>query len=408
MITSLVAGKLDGHTSSTFGRLSRLSRHLVRGVCGGLVSLALIGPLAFGFGGRCVAQDQSGTARLTVRPRTAAAVTQNPKAGEYPLRSAGYVMVVPQPCAGAQRCPLVVFLVGTGDSTRGVTTALRPVAEKYGFLLLAASRYEPSVVDTALGEALRTFAVDPDKIGIFGGGGAGRASLIAGAGAAAMRLGIDNMDIFNRIGSISGGYNLDGIDQRDSAVKFYIGQSIGEYGQAELWLTRDVPAKILMNFRGLDPREEDYDFWGQWLHASWTPSATATAPVALASESPSRLTADMLKQMTTFWTRFMQEPESIRTTARRAHLREVSNYGVMGDNHAVLMTDMAALAAKYPSVAADLQTAGLTAEQHDAYRLSLLVDAHWTQAFGSDTEYPVLDHPDQFLALWATGMFATP
>jgi len=71
------------------------------------------------------------------------------------------------------------------------------------------------------------------------------------------------------------------------------------------------------------------------------------------------------------------------------------------------MTDMAALAAQYPSVAADLKNAGLTADEHDAYRMSLLVDARWTQVFVRQ-DYPVLDDPDTFLKLWATGMFTTP
>ena len=37
----------------------------------------------------------------------------------------------------------------------------------------------------------------------------------------------------------------------------------------------------------------------------------------------------------------------------------------------LLMVDMPALAARQPSVAAALQAAGLTAQQHDAYRVAL-------------------------------------
>jgi len=195
--------------------------------------------------------------------------------------------------------------------------------------------------------------------------------------------------------------------QEGGPVKFFIGEGMGEYGQSEKWATRDLPVKVLINFRGFDPREEDYDFWGQWLHGGWTPSAPAPEPIALAVNPP-ELNSEILERMTTFWTLFMQEPDSIRTTARRAHLREVSKEGdVPGDRHALLMTDMAALAAKYPSVAADLKKAELTASGHDAYRISLLVDARWTQAF-PPRDYPVLDDPDTFLKLWATGMFITP
>jgi hypothetical protein len=84
------------------------------------------------------------------------------------------------------------------------------------------------------------------------------------------------------------------------------------------------------------------------------------------------LTTTAITQMTTFWTRFMQEPESIRTTARRAHLREVAvPLGEGEEQVSVVMVDMVALAAQSPSVAADLQTAGFTAQQHDAYRVAL-------------------------------------
>ena len=50
------------------------------------------------------------------------------------------------------------------------------------------------------------------------------------------------------------------------------------------------------------------------------------------------------------------------------------------------MVDMAALAAQYPSVAADLAKAGLTAQQHDAYRVAL-VTAYVTDA-GADSIDP--------------------
>src|SRR5881394_1430623 len=74
--------------------------------------------------------------------------------------------------------------------------------------------------------------------------------------------------------------------------------------------------------------------------------------------------------MTIFWQSFMQEPDSIVTTALRAHLREVL-MPVGEAPPSIVMVDIAALAAQYPSVAADLKKAGLTAAQHEAYRVAL-------------------------------------
>jgi hypothetical protein len=64
------------------------------------------------------------------------------------------------------------------------------------------------------------------------------------------------------------------------------------------------------------------------------------------------------------------------------------------------MTDMAALAARYPTVAADLQAAGLTATQHDAYRVALisaLVGRGTPKAAGVADPHSVLAQNMEFL-----------
>jgi hypothetical protein len=129
--------------------------------------------------------------------------------------------------------------------------------------------------------------------------------------------------------------------------------------------------------------------------------------------------------MTAFWTEFQQAPDSIRTTARRAHLREVAVPVEDGERASVWMTNVPALAAKYPPVAAALRAAGLTAEQHEAYRVALIsaeaianADRVRTlnrqprpiQATGvltKNVEF-VQGHPDELKALDATGMWSTP
>jgi hypothetical protein len=238
-----------------------------------------------------------------------------------------------------------------------------------GVILLAATKYEPGVLDAALKETIGKFAVDPSKIGIFGRGV---------SGASAMRYGTYNPDVFSRIGSISGGISFDGMDPKNTTVEYFIEEAVGEHDPTMFWGLRSqrqagVHMEVVMNLRGLDPQAEDYDFWGRWLQKSWAnpnPDSGA-APQPLYQKAP-ELTSAILQQMTTFWTSFMQEPDSILQTARLAHLREVviPNGGI---SPSVGLVDMVALAAQFPSVAADLKRAGLTAEQHDAYRIALLI-----------------------------------
>ena len=102
----------------------------------------------------------------------------------------------------------------------------------------------------------------------------------------------------------------------------------------------------------------------------------------------------------------------LRTIARQAHLREVI-VPVGQERPVLVMTDMAVLAARYPSVAANLKASGLTAPQHDAYRVAL-ASARTTEtlsgAAGAVSPNSVLAknvafmkaHPDVFMALEIT------
>ena len=120
--------------------------------------------------------------------------------------------------------------------------------------------------------------------------------------------------------------------------------------------------------------------------------------------------------MTAFWTAFTRQPDSILVDGRRAQVREVIM--PIGDGEiSVLMANMAALAAKFPSVAAALKEAGLTAEQHDAYRFALVSTFIGNKPYGlvSDTASVLAKniqfmqaHPDEFKALHDTKMWITP
>jgi hypothetical protein len=363
-----------------------------------------------------------GSERLTVRPRMMATGATNPAAGTYPLDDSLFTNVappessttvqvtVPPQCAGTHRCPLLVQLPGGGLTAEHVTKWLAPVANDYGFLVLAPTTYTTRVIDVALRETLRRFAVDPAKIAIIGR---------CASGWAGLRFGIDNPDVFTRAGSISGdGPLFDGLNPHDTTLQFYIDDGLNELTDTMLTAvaaTRKAghPVTQLVTIRAHEDQTEDYMALGRWLRDGWaTPTSSARPAPRRLSEPPPVLTTQALTQLTTFWTRFFQEPDTIRTTARRAYDRTI--VVPLGKTQVLtVMVDMPALAAHVPAVAADLKAAGLTAEQHDAYRLavvSALIASHTPAALAAAGDHSVLAqnvaflqaHPDDVNALaWA-------
>jgi hypothetical protein len=98
-------------------------------------------------------------------------------------------------------------------------------------------------------------------------------------------------------------------------------------------------------------------------------SADRLAPVVVTTQLPA-LTSAVFAHMTDFWTRFLHEPAPISEIARKIYRREVV---VPVGEKRVLMTmmDVPALAEKYPSVAAALKAAGVTPQEHEAYRVAI-------------------------------------
>lgn len=130
------------------------------------------------------------------------------------------------------------------------------------------------------------------------------------------------------------------------------------------------------------------------------------------ADSASLLTVDVMHRMTSFWTAFMKESPAIRDTARMRHQKTVAID--IGDQKqlATAAVDMVALAKQYPAVAADLQHAGVTAEQWEAYRNALyaarmLMAAPLTlsndHALGKNIAF-LKAHPQELHALETTGM----
>ena len=337
-----------------------------------LIRPARVGLLSFGIASGLVAWNSGGAqtpgeSRLTVR-RAMATGTTNPAAGEYPLKADGDMIVTVSPqCAGAHRCPLFLMLPGGGIPARQMTDWLGPVANKYGFILLTATEYEPAQMDAGLKETLERFAIDTAKIAVVGR---------CASGQAGMQFGIDNLDVFSRVASVSGGVSIDGLDPKNTSTQFLIDRGFLEAGgsfQAVQELRKaGHPVTQVLALRGHEHQMEDYDFVGHWLQQSWAKPDPKSRPAPLVVTDPlPALTSDVLTKMTTFWTSFAQEPDAVRVTARRASLRETV-VPIGTEKPLVWMSDMPALAAKYPTVAADLKKAGLTAEQEQAYRVALI------------------------------------
>lgn len=379
------------------GRPRRTSVRAVRRLRGSVLGLGLGLVATVLTAGRGIAQtpaaqtppvqDPWAQGRLTVRPREMATATRTAQAGLFLLDSFPYQLpdpnggdyhykvYVPPQCVGARRCPLLVHVA--------FGTEWRPVADKYGMILLIlpanivyadSGRYDSTgaglrKIDAALQQVLRRFAIDPEKIAVSGSCYTADASIYIGG---------KNPDVFSRIVVINGG-----LPRRSSPLEWF--DTLHKtteivFDNGTIWTQEVRPllragyrVKHISSVRGHSHTWEMYDFLGQWLQKSWATPDPALRPAPKVIEGPLPvLTTEALAQMTTFWTRFTQEPDSIRTTARRAHLREVLvPVGEEQERPSTVMVDMAALATQYPSVTAALNQAGLTARQHDAYRLAL-------------------------------------
>lgn len=355
---------------------------------------------------------------LTVQPRTMATGTQNPAAGEYPLEwgSTTSRVFIPPECAGAKRCPLLVYLPPAQEPST-IIGWLGPVMRRYGMILLVAVYRDQT--DAYLKETLQRFAIDPEKIAIVGH---------CGTASPALELGAKNLHVFSRIASMSSPANAPvAVDPQNKTAEFFLERGVLEeivgfardFNIASKLQQEGHPARQTVSIRDHGHQAESFEMLGRWLHESWTkPPAERTAPTVI---EPLPLTTDAVARMATFWTSFFHLPDSAWTTDHRLpYIRNV--VAQVGQMRALIpMTDMAALAAHYPSVAAALKKAGLTGQQHDAYRLALA-----TAMTGVETPWPdgtievepnsvlaknisfVKDHPDELEAFAKAGLDLDP
>ncbi len=421
-------------------------RQTVRDGCGRLAYLGLTGSL---LAGRSAIAQEPPPASLTVRPHAMATGTQTARAGEQPLEGFDeYLVYVPASCVGTRRCPLVVFLHEVSSTPKQAVESQRPFADQYGMILLApqaekrmegveakrdyfagGDRDEAKQIDAAMKQVLGTYAIDGDKVALVGDKG------MIFAPAYALSLGCVSVDAFSRVASMSvwlpsEALSFPCLDQRqlsNTKAQYYLtgGLSEFDFAWASLQIARQLrhqgaTVQHVLALRGYQIGTEDYARMWQWLQESWAAPRTAprAAPRAGAADSLPVLTPEALAQLTAFWTRFQQEPDSIRTTARQTH--QVQRLVPIGEELVpVWSVDMPALAAKYPSVAAALQAAGLTAQQHDAYRLALISASATRQAEGVTAPVGASSalgqnlaflraHKSELVVLGATGMWVTP
>jgi predicted esterase len=341
--------------------------------------------------------------RLTVRPRTMANSAKTTAAGLTELAGfPGYFVYVPQACVG-KRCPLVLVLPGGGGNGKEAINRATPFAKQYGIIVLAANARVPGqwdlikgntdgtvdfnvttsgihvtqftswdvpTIDSALHRVLATHAIIPEQIGLLG---------FSDGGSYGLFLGRNNQDVFSRVAALSALVPFDGGGPAVPTTQFFLSAGVAEKEGLMVPQTLRVgrslqqaghPVTIMFSLRThFDMEHEDAYPW-RWLAQSWAKPAVSMQPT-LPADSDAILTLPALQHMTAFWTRFMQEPSSVIDDGRIAHEKL---YGMAIGNIpvSVLTIDMPALAAAYPSVAADLKAAGLTAVQEDAYRRALL------------------------------------
>jgi hypothetical protein len=153
-----------------------------------------------------------------------------------------------------------------------------------------------------------------------------------------------------------------------------------------------------------------------------TPATVAYANQRVVADTEPELTPSVLTKMATFWTAFMKEPVAIRTDGVKANQEKISVRN--GTLQVVVMgANIVAMAAKYPSVAADLKQAGLTALEWESYRKEFYSAAFSWSALGSQEDAGMEIRPDsplgynivvlmrskkEYEALKATGVIPTP
>jgi phospholipase/carboxylesterase len=210
--------------------------------------------------------------RLAARP---GAQTGFPSAGASPLLldplRDGRLYVPPGLTDGTP-APLIVALHGASGNGQAMVTALQPLADQLGFVMLCpdsrdvtwdAIRYlyadDVRFIDSALAHTFGRCHIDPQRIGIAG---------FSDGASYALGLGRLNGDLFKRIVAFSPGTLLTAIDSFKPPV--YI-----THGYQDQVLPMDVtsiPIVEELEARGYDVTFRQFD-GGHWIPAAYAPEA---------------------------------------------------------------------------------------------------------------------------------------
>jgi predicted esterase len=327
--------------------------------------------------------------------------TQNAKAGLTPIAGyEGYYVYVPASVVGTKRVPLIMVVHGGGRSADRELPWAQTLADKYGVIVFAptstidgrwdiipwvrrATQTESGLevpkltsvdvpkLDSALHYILHNYAIDPKRIALLGFSDGGSSSLL---------LGRANEDVFSRIAALSALIPFHGRGPNVPETQFCVSGGLTEgmipqtLKMAQVLRHEGHPVMTVLGLRGHVDHPFDEDFIWQWLLKSWDdPKVTArlNSQTLAPADSDPVLTVDALQKMTTFWTKFQQEPDSVLGTGRTTHQQQLK-LALGGEPVSVITTDMRAMAETYPSVAADLKAAGLTVQQEEAYRAAIL------------------------------------
>ena len=243
-----------------------------------------------------LAKPSGQTGRLTVRPKTMATGITTAHAGLQRLDSldsgdsllTNAFVYVPERCVGKQRSPLLVVLHGSGKNGLSVVDMLQTFADSSGIILLGPTSFSsdhgwgdyPSVahpnvdlprVDASVSWVLRHYAIDPERIALYGES--------AGAGAA-LDWGYANGDVFKTIIVDSGFGPFNGIHELDSlkgqgTPKFYISMNANESRSIGMpsfvqWMQRAGYSVTLVEdsgVHGVNPARAAVEF--AWLVKNW-------------------------------------------------------------------------------------------------------------------------------------------
>ncbi len=339
----------------------------------------ILGALMVAQGTFAVAQDPESLFTLTVRPYEMATATRTATAGKQTLDGQPIPLLnwekafepkpavyVPPQCVGTRRCPLVLLV-------NAPEFPYTQISKKYGMILAhLEGTHDTTTVDLLnheMAEVLRTFAIDPDKIAIIG------SCCWFGHRHTITRYAAYNPSVFSLVASATHEFGDPPAKTPTQRTAYFLTSGLLEQ-KANFWdvqrlRDRGYAVTFHVEFRGHSHEYEGYDFIGHWLQERWALPNPVSRPAPEVFGDPPLLTEEVLAKMTAFWTSFQDEPDSIKTTARQALIREVI-LPVGKEQVSSSMVNMRALADAYPSVAAAFRAAHLTPEQHEAYRVALV------------------------------------